>query len=45
MEGRNVGRLRTTTSGKQLIWSHRVAARSDQWPRNLACAISCCGGG
>src|SRR5215472_10600796 len=28
----NVGRLRTTTSGKQLIWSHRVAVRSDRWP-------------
>jgi transposase-like protein len=42
MEGRNVGRLRTTTSGKRLIWSHRVAARSDRWPRNLACAIRCC---
>jgi len=31
----DVGRLRTTTSGKRLIWSHRVAARSDRWPRNL----------
>src|ERR1700744_5730587 len=41
----NVGRLRTTTSGKRLIWSHRVVARSDLWPRNLACAIPCCGGG
>src|SRR5258708_35876742 len=40
----NVGRLRTTTSGKQLMWSHRVAARSDRWPRNLACAIPFCGG-
>src|SRR5207237_2022633 len=41
----NVGRLRTTTSGKQLIWSCRVAARSDRWPRNLACAIPYCGAG
>src|SRR5437868_4897958 len=41
----NVGRLRTTTSGKQLIWSHRVAARSDRSPRNLACVIPCCGVG
>src|ERR1700758_2341513 len=38
----NVGHLRTTTSGKRLIWSHRVAARSDRWPRNLVCAIRCC---
>src|SRR5260370_11128152 len=41
----DVGRLRTTTSGKRLIWSHRVAARLGRWPRNLACAIPCCGGG
>src|SRR5271165_5692706 len=41
----NVGRLRTTTRGKQLIWSHRVAARSGRWPRSLACAIRCCGAG
>src|ERR1700685_2239275 len=41
----NVGRLRTTTSGRRLIWSHRVAARSDRWPRSLACAVRCCGGG
>src|SRR3981189_783255 len=41
----DVGRLRTTTSGKRLIWSHRVVARSDRWPRNLACAIPGCGGG
>src|SRR2546426_9547582 len=38
----NVGRLRTTTSGKRLILQHRVAARSDRWPRSLACAIPCC---
>src|SRR5215217_8916478 len=41
----NVGHLRTTTSGKRSIWLHRVAARSDRWPRNLVCAIPCCGGG
>src|SRR6202035_2967481 len=41
----NVGRLRTTISGKPLIWWLRVAARSDRWPRNLACAIPCCGVG
>lgn len=41
----NVARLRTTTRGKPLIWSHRVAARSDRWPRSLACAIRCCGAG
>ena len=41
----NVGRLRTTTSDKRLIWSHRVVARSDRWPRNLACVIPCYGGG
>src|SRR3954454_7100242 len=39
----NVGRLRTTTSGKQLIWAHRVATRSDRWPRSLAFAIRRCG--
>jgi hypothetical protein len=26
----NVGRLRTATNGKRLIWLHRVAARSDR---------------
>src|SRR3979490_2039665 len=41
----NVGRLRTTTSGKRLIWWLRVAARSDRWPRNLACAIPYLRGG
>src|SRR6202007_723462 len=41
----NVGHLRTTTSGKRLIWLHGVAARSDRWPRNLVCAVRCCGGG
>src|ERR1700730_4230153 len=41
----NVGRLRTTTSGKRVISGRRVAARSDWWPRNLACAIPCCGVG
>ena len=41
----NVGRLRTTTSGKRLIWWLRAAARSGRWPRNLACAIPCCGVG
>jgi hypothetical protein len=30
MENVNVGRLRTTTSGKRLIWSHQVAVRSDR---------------
>src|SRR6202045_1232316 len=41
----NVGRLRTTISGKPLIWWLRAVARSDRWPRNLACAIPCCGAG
>src|ERR1700676_5119999 len=41
----HVGRLRTTISGKPLIWWLRAAARSDRWPRNLACAIPCCGAG
>ena len=41
----NVGRLRTIISGKRSIWSLRVAARSDRWPRNLACAIQFCGAG
>src|SRR5438270_4707607 len=41
----NAGRLQTTTSDKRLIWSLRADARSDRWPRNLACAIWCCGVG
>src|SRR5258707_855008 len=41
----NVGRLRPTISGRRLIWWLRVAARSDRWPRNLACASPCCGAG
>src|SRR6202048_2415941 len=41
----NVVRLRTTISGKPLIWWLRAVARSDRWPRNLACAIPCCGAG
>ena len=41
----NVGRLRTTTSGKPSILWLRVAARSDLWPRNLASVIPFCGGG
>src|SRR6266404_5744417 len=41
----NVGRLRTITSGKQSIWWLRAVARSDRWPRNLACAIPYCGAG
>src|SRR6267142_725566 len=41
----NVDRSRTTISGKRSIWWLRVAARSDRWPRNLACAIPCCGAG
>ena len=41
----NVGRLRTTTSGRRLISSRRAGVRSDLWPRSLACAIRCCGGG
>src|ERR1700694_1201843 len=39
----NVGRLRTTTSGKRSIWWLQVAARSDRWPRNLAFATRVCG--
>ena len=31
----DVGRLRTTTSGKRLIWSHRVAARSGSVAKEL----------
>jgi hypothetical protein len=45
MEGRRRRSFRTTTSGKRSIWSLRAAARSDRWPRNLACAILCCGAG
>src|SRR5712672_194107 len=41
----NVDRLRTTISGKRSIWSLRAVARSGRWPRNLACAIPCCGAG
>src|SRR5258707_4224620 len=41
----NVGRLRTTTSGKRSISWHRAAARSARWPRNLAFAIPYCGVG
>src|ERR1700676_5100272 len=41
----HVGRLRTTISGKPLIWWLRADARSDRWPRNLGCAILCCGAG
>src|SRR5882672_11185482 len=40
----NVGRLRTTISGKRSISWLRAVARSGRWPRNLACAIRCCGG-
>src|SRR3984893_2479242 len=39
----NVGRLRTTTSGKRSIWWLQVAARSDRWARNLAFATRFCG--
>jgi hypothetical protein len=45
MDGRQRRSLRTTTSSKRSISQHRVAARSDRWPRNLACAIPCCGAG
>ena len=45
MEGRQRRSFTDDSSGKRLIWSHRVAARSDRWPRNLVCAIPCCGGG
>jgi transposase len=34
MEGRQRRSLRTTTSGKQSIWSHQAAARSGRWPRS-----------
>lgn len=45
MEDVDVGRLRTTTSGKRLILWLRAAVRSGRWPRNLACAIRCCAPG
>ena len=38
-------RLRTTISGRRSTWWLRAAARSGRWPRNLACAIPCCGAG
>src|ERR1700720_3738313 len=41
----NVGRLRTTTSGKRSIWWLRAAARSVRWSKNLACAIPFCAAG
>src|SRR6516225_3138330 len=41
----NDDRLRTTTSGRRLISLRRAGARSELWPRSLACAIRCCGDG
>ena len=44
MEDVNVGRLRTTISGKP--WSRGFQRPLDRmWPRNLACAIGCCDAG